>query len=249
MKKAIYLNLNRLWARVFILFHRFWAISYLVLALVLITLIFLFAGQNLNDFFNLSNQVLWVAIGSFAVFIVAVKQSRSDLLLEKSKFIPFVVRNVKGGAFKFELGSGFVTKTMVSTPTSEVIDFKDILRIEVRNEGLATNITGYVLHQGYFYPLILIPEKRVVPIKNEENAAWAQTFESYTWAEKNYPLYLILDDNKKVKIKYNSSYYCVLFHDITGEPYFLEEDPSFIMSVRSLREKRPSYRRDFINWM
>lgn len=238
----------RIFRRVIVFYTRFWAIAYPLTTIVFFYFLsFKKVGCNLFDF---CNPVFWSATGVLAVLIIAIKESRISELTRKSNFFPLVVRNTKSSVFEFKLGKGLILK---GEPLS-VSDLNNVLGIRIKNDNIAYSLRGYVLHEGFFYPLSIIPEyaleEAIEKFKHGEKRVELTSWNKYTWASKGHDLFFFLDDqNKKGPIKFKGSYYCILFSDNSGENYFLEEDDGYYLRVRNLKESRPGYFRDFIYWL
>lgn len=242
----IVVHFNRIFIRIKIFYTKFWSITY---PLTVVFLFYLISSKVNNcNLFNLCDATFWTAGGIFAILIIAIRQSRIDELSRKSNFFPAVVRYTKSGNFIFELSKGLMLKSKVES------DINNVLGVRIKNDNLAYSFRGYVLHQSYFYPLSIVPgysiDDAIGKIKDGQEKVELKTWNKYTWASKGHDLFFFLDDyNKKGPIKFQGSYYCILFSDNSGEYYFLEEDDGYYLRVKNLKESRPSYFKDFIYWL
>lgn len=218
----------RLVKRLWIYYHGFWWVTYTISIVSICWLgTFYLTGESPDSF-----QDIFVAIGALAVISIAIRQKKDADASFSSSHIPLVTRNTTKGNFQWGNALWGLNSNR---------DFSTLLGIQIMGEMHVTNLKGYILHEGYLYPIKFGPKEPSI----DSGSARIEVNQSQTWARKQF-LYLIPDIEKKRKVKYPGNYYCVTFMTPLGARYFLEENHKYEMSLRMLDRARPKWNTDYL---
>lgn len=228
------LFIYRILQRLSLYFHNYWWLTYTTLSAV--------SGFLIIDFFfdykPTGFQDSAVAIGALAVIAIAIRQQKDIKSQIVSAQIPEVARTTENHFFDWNSGLLKVT----NPKKSPLDDKKGLLQIQIMGNTYVSNLHGYILHGGYLYPILFGP---VDSVEVQEKSLKFYANLTQTWA-KGQTLYLIPYVEKRRKIAYSGSYYCVAFATPLGEKYYLEEDHRYVMNLKSLSVSRPKWKTDYL---
>lgn len=226
------LGLYRLTVRIINFYNRHWWFTYSITAVLIVFIIWISLEHFLSiEIKKINFQDLATLSGTIAVFIVATRQHKDSLFQARTNQIPYVVRYAE---FGFEWNKSIL---YINHDPSKGIN--NALGIKILNGIHISNIRGYILYEGYFYPLLFSTKYNIASATYDYN-------EVQTWIDSDKPVYILPVIDKKIKIKYPGNYYCIIFESPLGDKYFLEEDHSYKMKQILLNEERPKWERDYL---
>lgn len=254
---------NRLFDRIFLWYHKYWWVTYLLTLSIIIELLL----WILHVFFSVRIQLiprtfedLAMALGGLAVITVAVRQHRDAIRQAESNLVPRITRmcgdpDKDGTAFNWD--SCLFKQPVINLDLAEANQMLErSLGIIVLPDSIITNVEGYLLKDGKFHIVHFHDRKAFAQVIQQINAAPQQQRKvilggKQTWASgigsKVGNSLLMLLDPSPTPISYPGNYYCVVFRSLSGRRYILEEDHNYQIRLSALDERRPSWNTDFIS--
>jgi len=249
---------SRLLSRLVLWFHKYWWVSYSGLSFVVLAVFVLLLRRWVHATIPImpsSFSELTMAIGGVAVLVVAIRQHKDARAQIEARQLPEVARYTGSGTFLWDKS--------IFWPDRD-IDLSYLFRIKIFPGSFITNIRGYLLYQGWYYPFLFVHPSAFDKAKKEQEDRRAQGETSptvgitipltQTYARGGesgggYELVPVPFQAARKKCSYPGPYYCISFSLPSGRSYFLEENEQFQMKLSPLEDQLPSWRRDYLSWM
>ncbi|MDD5054843.1 MAG: hypothetical protein PHZ00_01075 [Candidatus Peribacteraceae bacterium] len=191
-----------------------------------------------------------MALGGIAVITIAVRQHKDARLQQEARQYPEVARYTESGTFLW--GQSIFWPDRKN-------DLHNIFRFRIFSGTFITNIQGYILHEGWFYPLLFLDPKVLEQAKEQQEKRMTQGDANpgvaisvpltQTYARGDWQLVPIPNQSSKRKCLHAGPYYCIIFSLPSGRKYFLEEDEQYRMRLQVLEDHLPNWNRDYISWL